>query len=488
MRPTEEQQAAIRSDARVRVIQAFAGTGKTTTLRLLSDGLTGRVLYLAFTKANQIEAAGKFPAHVDCKTTHALAFPVTGRPFRAKLVNKLSLKSVIDALGMPNDYALAAEIRRALLAYLASAAKTVDEVVDGGDAVVLGAKRVWAMMQDPSNATVGMLHDGYLKLFQLRRPFLRYDHILFDEAQDANPVTAAIVAAQGCAKTYVGDEHQQIYQFRGARNAMRAIDGERFHLTQSWRFGPRIAHVANRILAEKGEDAMVIGMRDQGEIASVDTSAPFTTICRTNAGVFEFAAEAASNGECLHFVGGVENHPFDRIADASRLKCRDLAAVRDASIRGFGAFDEMIRCADEANDIELKGLVRAVQTYGDAIPHLIEVIKACASDATHANQTLVTAHRSKGLEFGQVRLADDFLDLHDYPALRQNPKQDQEQLECEINLVYVAATRALRRLQPNPKLAAALSSSPRATSCAPSGTIRPGPGTCSCDCSAPIPR
>lgn len=37
-----------------------------------------------------------------------------------------------------------------------------------------------------------------------------------------------------------------------------------------------------------------------------------------------------------------------------------------------------------------------------------------------------------GLEFEQVRMADDFLDLHDYAVLRQEPKQDQEQLECEI--------------------------------------------------------
>ncbi len=230
----------------------------------------------------------------------------------------------------------------------------------------------------------------------MRRPFLPYDHILFDEAQDANPVTAAIVAAQRCAKTYVGDAHQQIYQFRGAQNAMRAIDGERFCLTQSWRFGSRVAQVANRILAEKGEESMVVGMNGQGEIAPVDTGAAFATICRTNAGVFSFAAESASDGECLHFLGGVENYQFDRIADAWSLKGHHLASVRDSTNRGLGTFDEMQRCVEEANDMDLKGLVRAVETYGDSIPHLIEVIKACASDAEHANQTLVTAHKSNG--------------------------------------------------------------------------------------------
>jgi hypothetical protein len=57
-----------------------------------------------------------------------------------------------------------------------------------------------------------------------------------------------------------------------------------------------------------------------------------------------------------------------------------------------------------------------------------------------------------------VRLADDFLDLGDCPVQRQDPRQDQEQLECEINLVDVAAARALKRRQPNPKLQSLLPS------------------------------
>jgi hypothetical protein len=451
------------SRAHVRIVQAFAGSGKTTTLRLLSERLRGRVLYVAFTRANREDAAKKFPPHVACKTTHALAFPVTGRPYRAKLVNSLSLQSIIDGLGIDRDYYFASHVLKALSAFLASDAMTIRDSLPEHLAqgpIAMSAQRIWDRMQDPADATVGMLHDGYLKLFQLRRPTLQYSHILFDEAQDANPVTSAIIAAQSCAKTYVGDAHQQIYQFRGAQNAMRDVAGERHCLTQSWRFGAKIAHVANRVLAEKGETSVVVGMNGAGEVAEVDMSQPFTTICRTNAGIFTHAVDSALSGECMHFVGGVENYKFDRIEDAWRLKSGDLAAVRDTSIRQFGTYDEMCRCADEANDLDLKGLARAVGTYGDAIPQLIQEIKACASDAAHSNQTLVTAHKSKGLEFDQVRLADDFLDVADYQALRQNPKQDQAELECEINLVYVAATRALRRLQPNPKLLSILPSPP----------------------------
>jgi hypothetical protein len=170
-------------------------------------------------------------------------------------------------------------------------------------------------------------------------------------------------------------------------------------------------------------------------------------------------------------IFGRDNYGF------SRRRFRPITGIDPGmTLHGFRTFDEMQRCAEDANDTDLKGPVRAQETYSDAIRHLIEVIKACASDTDHANQTLVTAHKIKGLEFGQVRLADDFLGLHYYPVQRQDPRQEQEQLECEINLVDVVAARALKRRQPNPKLKSLLSS-PQETCPAPFETGRPRPRT-----------
>lgn len=100
-------------------------------------------------------------------------------------------------------------------------------------------------------------HDTYLKLYQLSNPNLssRYTTVLFDEAQDANPVTSALVLRQACRVVLVGDTHQQIYRFRGADNAMQAPqleNADRLWLTHSFRFGPEVAQVANRLLALKG--------------------------------------------------------------------------------------------------------------------------------------------------------------------------------------------------------------------------------------------
>jgi superfamily I DNA/RNA helicase len=47
--------------------------------------------------------------------------------------------------------------------------------------------------------------------------------LYLDEAQDANPVTLAILQAQGRPTVWVGDPWQSVYRFRGSVNALRAV-------------------------------------------------------------------------------------------------------------------------------------------------------------------------------------------------------------------------------------------------------------------------
>lgn len=94
------------------------------------------------------------------------------------------------------------------------------------------------------------LSPGYFKVFHLQRPTIdAYDCILIDEAQDLTPAIIATIMSQKCPKILVGDPHQQIYGFRGAKNAMAlALADHTFYLTKSFRFGPEIAYVAACIL------------------------------------------------------------------------------------------------------------------------------------------------------------------------------------------------------------------------------------------------
>src|SRR3954453_13141771 len=82
LQPSPEQRALV--DARradpagsLRVL-AFAGSGKTTALRLLAEADPCPALYLAYNKAAQLQAQARFPAPVACRTVHSLAYRATG--------------------------------------------------------------------------------------------------------------------------------------------------------------------------------------------------------------------------------------------------------------------------------------------------------------------------------------------------------------------------------------------------------------------------
>jgi hypothetical protein len=62
-------------------IDAYAGTGKTTTLQLLANSNAQRGLYLAFNRSIAEDARQKFPPQVACATSHSIAFRGVRRTF-----------------------------------------------------------------------------------------------------------------------------------------------------------------------------------------------------------------------------------------------------------------------------------------------------------------------------------------------------------------------------------------------------------------------
>ena len=80
----------------------------------------------------------------------------------------------------------------------------------------------WLQSIDPRHPA-GIGHDIYLKLWALSKPVIPADFILFDEAQDADPLMMGILSNQPNQVIYVGDAHQQIYEWRGAVNAMKRL-------------------------------------------------------------------------------------------------------------------------------------------------------------------------------------------------------------------------------------------------------------------------
>lgn len=126
------------------------------------------------------------------------------------------------------------------------------------------------------------------------RHFLSSDASDFDEfgvKHRYRSEALAILRGQPSRRVYVGDPHQQIYQFRYAINGMADAGlSDELCLSESFRYGPELAAAANRLLALKGETRLVRGGR---------RGAPSTTkafIARGNVAVYRHGVELAARG------------------------------------------------------------------------------------------------------------------------------------------------------------------------------------------------
>ncbi len=419
MKLTEEQLLIVGSKSKSLAVIAFAGTGKTSTLCAYAQARQDKsFIYLAFNKSMALEAAGKFPKNVKCITTHSLAFRAIGAQYQHKLQANIRATQAAIALKLdPRDKSSLAKAKRALLAltqFMASAFMSFDAFIEDDEhehtrGAIRSAECLWKLMIDPANAEVPMLHDGYLKLYQLSNPRIHFDCILFDEAQDANPVTLAIVKNQTIDKVFVGDPHQQIYQFRHATNAMQdqsLID--HLYLTTSFRFNESIATAANSLLKLKREKMLVHGCATQTK------STLKAYITRGNAAIFTKAAGLANGGNHFVMVGGVEGYRFDLLMDIWRLKMRLSSDIQDPFIKNFKSYDSLFDYANAHKERDVMAFIHLLDKHHnvDLIPSEIGLIKSMATvDLTKAHLALSTAHKSKGLEFKQVEIADDFPEL-----------------------------------------------------------------------------
>lgn len=466
---TDEQLAIAGCRDKIIVVEAGAGCAKTSSLDLYARSHPGdEMLYLAFNKSVQEEAKKRFPRNVRCQTTHGAAYGRFGIQYTksGKLGNPRATEVQRVFSGMT---AVAAGIVLATVSsFCNSAAPEINEehaleALNGRDDypinhVVDAARALWSMMEDTGNVGVKMPHDGYLKLFQLSKPRLNQRVILLDEAQDANPVTLDIIAQQTHARrVYVGDSHQAIYGFRGAVDALSSFeDATRFRLTGSFRFGQGLAGLATALLHEwGGADFPLIGLGKHQTVFSVDHDRTHAFLCRTNGGIFERAVFTARSGRPYGFVGGIEGYRFDQILDVYYLMSRELHLIRDNYIRSFETYDEIVRYAEEMDDGELKSVVKVVKEYGSEVPSLIDLVKRNAT-AFGALETVSpslissgmvffsTVHKAKGLEWLDVILGDDFVRLEMQPQKLGPPKGPSKE---EVNILYVAMTRAKRGLQ-----------------------------------------
>lgn len=496
MRLTEEQTevrdhaAELRPGNALKVL-AFAGAGKTTTLKAIASARRDRGVYLAFNKTIADEARQKL-ATTKCTamTMHALAFgemrDVIDRPVQIG-ARSVQATGVLNRFHIPKtrgwgDYRVAAAVGRAIANFCASdrqeleredAVAAVIEVVGDPQRIIGIEKRVQAEealhnLVEPITRIarehlveclkgLQYSHDLYLKMLDLdddmrQDAFRRFRYLLVDEAQDINPVQRSIIRKTGLPIIAVGDPFQQIYSWRGAENALELLPGDTLYLTQSFRFGEDIAAIARKILATRpdgGPPRQLTGL-GPGDVEKHDGAAA-AVICRTNIGMLDEAITFIDKGHAVH-VDRMEALVGDARSALALFEGRH-DDITSPDLREFDNWDEL-EIAAEAGDPGLARLARLV--HDDRMPQIERLAAAQTADPAKAKVMICTGHRSKGMEWPAVRLGGDWMELEKLRkrhigAVMRSATEATLATE-EFNVLYVAATRPMLRLRNHERL------------------------------------
>lgn len=462
MKPTAEQQSVVDAGASTDhlKIEALAGTGKTTTMRLLAETHRRSTLYVAFNRAIVDEAAAAMPRDVRCSTIHALAYRAVGDPWTRRMnMPRIKSSEIARRYGLETIYlSIRGHNKRIAAGFLGGlVTRSLQRFARSGDerpgqhhvpipysarvdpdmlamfreirslvGPLLG--RAWADTISP-DSDLPLDGNMIIKLWQLSNPVLPYDRIIIDEAQDLNDAARAVLESQmsNGQLIAVGDTWQQINAWNGAVNALDKLPiGRCEQLTHSFRFGPEIAEVANIVLSDLGSSRLVVGRGPAGRVGPIDE--PIARLSRTNASAVGDALRHIEAGRRPHIIGGASDVvSFCR----SVIDMQNGRPVNHPELMCFDSWADVLAYA-ETDELggDLRPLINLIREF--TAETIVETMGSQPSEKA-ADVVLSTTHKVKGRQWSTVQLADDFPD---------SPDDDVE----SVRLLYVAVTRPQHEL------------------------------------------
>ncbi len=448
-----EQLQIVYSNEEVLFIDAFAGTGKTSTLvEFAKENSSKNILYLVFNKEMRKDSKHKFPLNTEIQTINSFIFAKTKHEFeKRRMVNEYNTHFVLNNITLLSPI-LKTDQKKAIEV----AVNTLTELNNFFNSHLIEDEYFKLDINNMPNYLAGELykkiisnnlpitHNFLMKHFIDTFDFnvLKYDYVLIDEAQDINPAMLHIIKKIKAKKIFVGDKRQNIYGFRDSINIFQLKEFEsvkRLFLTGSFRFGENIAKFINKIIFNmyRNIEKEIVGLNSNPGLIIEDPkelTGPYTAyITRTNAHLFDKAFDLIESGKKVSI-------PFDweliktLLLDVFYLKNGLKDRIKSDMIKNYHDFNFFKNVAESGGDLELSFLIKIIEKYNLDIPDKIKQLERFLAAPKYADIILLTAHKSKGLEFYNVIIGDDF------PELSFGLKFE------EKNLIYVALTRAIEKL------------------------------------------
>lgn len=476
----------IRTGVGSAVLEAVAGSGKTTTLIHGLSLMSGTVFFGAYNKkiAEEIKSKVRL-ANVTVSTMHAAGFAAWRKatrfvtvdgdkcrnifraacerniqysPFQGPVLQLVSLakQAGLGVQGLPSMKSMASWIQ--LIQHYD--VETFDEAsgVDNTDLIVkLAVKTLEASIAQ--NTKIIDFDDMIYAPLYHGCSIQKYDWVLVDEAQDTN-ATRRLLALQMMHETSrlvaVGDPRQAIYQFQGASadsmNLIReATNAKNLPLTITYRCPKEVVKVAHQWVshiqaAETAPDGVVrtVPITDLEKEVSIGD----VILCRYNAPLVKYVYKLIASGVPARIEGREIGNGLKALANKWKVKSIDALLER------LEKWQERETTKARAKENEAKitaiedkcGCLRVIIARVQATdPHTKEPAKrVCAEiDSIFSDDplakvvTLSSIHRSKGREWTKV------VWLQTGPNKRARLDW---QVQAEDNLSYVACTRSMNEL------------------------------------------
>lgn len=491
MKPSKYQQAVfdfVTDGTGSAVIQAVAGSGKTTTiikaLELIPPDQS--VLMLAFNRTIADELKSRSPKHVEVKTFNGLGHGILAGRIQRPILDSSKMRKVVrETITDGFERGELAEPVMALCGYV----RRMGMVPNGckGTPLMEDTPENWQYLIEHFGvpvdkyrrqtvidytracvaASINLAAEKRVIDFddQIYIPAIReftndqYDWVFVDEAQDVSPVRTKLVELvlkEGGRLVAVGDEKQAIYGFTGSdADAMRTLrhkfDAVELPLSISYRCSKSVVAAAQQVMptieaSETAPDGEVqqIAAWELTELQGGDM-----VLCRRNAPVISLAWKLISQGTPARILGRDIGGGLVKLIEKLQPKgikgthglIEKLGQWQQTEIKRW-AKDERDDMIETVND--KVACIHAIveRTTVKTVPDLIRSIEAMFSDDTDNQQaiTLCSIHKSKGLESDRVWFLDP--DLIPLKCARQPWQIDQE-----TNLRYVGITRAKRELR-----------------------------------------
>jgi DNA helicase II / ATP-dependent DNA helicase PcrA len=481
----------IKSGSGSAIVEAVAGSGKTTTMVWALDAIPVdvEVRFLAFNTKIARELAARVPKHVEACTFHSAGLADLRRHRQSVLVeaNKcrdLMVKHFSDAELEGRAAAILALVSKAkgagvgalmpdrLESWLELAEK-FDVMPEDGNlerACGLASELLDLSNQQSRNPHALIDFDDmlYVPLVEGMK-LAQYRWIMVDEAQDVNAVQVALLRgmlAPGGRLVAVGDPHQAIYGFRGALSDSLKQLGEAFGcirlpLSVCYRCAQSVvneartlvSHIEASPLAPIGEvvhnaainGAAVVWMDKEGAMVSSALLRTDVILCRNTAPLVSLAYALIGRKVGCKVLGREIGAGLVSLIRLQKAKGVDALLVKlerwaDREAAKFVAKGQEQKAEAVRDRVAcISTVVESLDENHRTVPEVIRSIEGLFSDDAGGRLTLCTAHKSKGLEWDRVILFRP--DLMPSKYARQQWQQEQE-----VNLQYVAYTRAKNTL------------------------------------------